>query len=39
MFLATVAPVRPGLTLVILFAFFCVMNVILFRSKIFRRKK
>ena len=39
MFLATVAPVKPGLTLGILFAFFCVMNVILFRSKIFRRKK
>ena len=39
MFLATVAPVQPGLTLVILFAFFCVMNIILFRSKIFRRKK
>ena len=35
MLLATMAPVRPGLTLVILIAFFAVMNVILFRSKLF----
>ena len=38
MFLATLAPVKPILTLIILFLFFCVMNLILFRSKIFRRK-
>jgi ESS family glutamate:Na+ symporter len=39
MLLATLAPVKPILTFVILFLFFVVMNVILFRSKIFRRKK
>ena len=39
MLLATLAPVKPMLTFVILFLFFVVMNVILFRSKIFRRKK
>ena len=39
MLLATLAPVKPVLTLVILFLFFAVMNVILFRSKLFRRKK
>ena len=39
MLLATLAPVRPWLTMIILVAFFAVMNVILFRSKIFRRKK
>ena len=39
MLLATLAPVKPMLTFVILFLFFLVMNVILFRSKIFRRKK
>ena len=38
MFLATLAPVKPILTFVILILFFCVMNVILFRSKLFRRK-
>ena len=38
MFLATLAPVKPMLTLVILVVFFIVMNVILFRSIIFRRK-
>ena len=38
MFLATLAPVKPMLTFVIFVVFFCVMNVILFRSKIFRRK-
>ena len=36
MLLATLAPVKPILTLIILFLFFVVMNVILFRSKIFR---
>ena len=39
MLLATLAPVKPILTLIILTAFFAVMNVILFRSKIFKRKK
>ena len=39
MLLATLAPVKPMLTFVILFLFFVVMNVILFRSKIFHRKK
>lgn len=39
MLLATMAPRQPGLTLVILVAFFLVMNVILFRSKIFKKKK
>jgi len=39
MFLATLAPAKPILTLIILFLFFCVMNLILFRSKIFRRKE
>lgn len=39
MFLATLAPVKPLLTLIIFIVFFAVMNVILFRSKIFKRKK
>lgn len=39
MLLATLAPQKPALTMVILIAFFIVMNVILFRSFIFRRKK
>ena len=38
MLLATFAPKEPTLTLIILVAFFLVMNVILFRSKIFKRK-
>jgi len=38
MLLATLAPVKPILTWCILLAFFVVMNVILFRSKIFRAK-
>ena len=37
--LATLAPVKPMLTFIILFLFFVVMNVILFRSFLFRRKK
>ena len=37
MLLATLAPVKPILTFVILLAFFLVMNLILFRSKIFRK--
>ncbi len=39
MFLATLAPVKPLLTLIIFIVFFAVMNVILFRSLIFKRKK
>lgn len=39
MFLATFAPKRPILTLIIFVVFFAVMNVILFRTKIFRSKK
>ena len=39
MLLATLAPVKPVLTFIILVAFFAVMNVILFRSKIFKFKK
>jgi ESS family glutamate:Na+ symporter len=37
--LATLAPTQPYLTLGIFVAFFAVMNVILFRSLIFKRKK
>ena len=39
MLLATLAPKKPILTLIILVAFFAVMNLILFRSEIFRKKK
>lgn len=39
MFLATLAPTKPVLTLIIFIAFFAVMNVILFRSKIFKIRK
>ena len=39
MLLATLAPKKPILTLIILVIFFIVMNVILFRSFIFKRKK
>lgn len=39
MLLATFAPKNPLLTIGILVAFFVVMNVILFRSKIFKRKR
>ncbi len=39
MFLATMAPSKPILTMIILFLFFGVMNVILFRSLIFKKKK
>ena len=38
MLLATLAPKEPLLTFVILIGFFVAMNIILFRSKIFRRK-
>lgn len=39
MLLATLAPTEPILTLIILIVFFAVMNVILFRDRIFRKKK
>ncbi len=39
MLLATLAPKQPYLTLIILVAFFIVMNIILFRSFILKRKK
>ncbi len=39
MFLATLAMKRPVLTLIIFILFFAVLNVILFRSFIFRRKR
>ena len=38
MLLATLAPVKPYLTLIILTAFFLAMNVILFRNQIFKKK-
>ena len=38
MLLATLAPKKPILTLIILVVFFIVMNIILFRSKIFKKK-
>ena len=39
MLLANLAPAKPELTLGILIAFFIVMNIILFRSFIFKTKK
>jgi len=39
MLLATLAPVKPILTFIILVLFFIVMNIILFRSFIFKKKK
>ena len=39
MFLATLAPVKPVLTMVIFVLFFTVMNLILFRSKIFKKRR
>ena len=39
MLLATLAPVKPVLTLIILAVFFIVLNIALFRSLIFRKKK
>ena len=39
MLLATLAPKKPTLTMVILILFFLGMNILLFRSFIFRRKK
>ncbi len=38
MFLATLAPVRPLLTMIIFVLFFTSMNVLLFRSLIFKRR-
>ena len=38
MFLATLAPTRPYLTLAIFVVFFIGMNVLLFRSKIFKKR-
>lgn len=39
MLLATLAPKKPLLTLLIFIGFFIIMNIILFRTKIFRFKK
>jgi len=39
MLLATLAPKAPGLTWIILLVFFVVMNIILFRSFIFKRNR
>ena len=39
MFLATLAMTKPILTLIIFVLFFAVLNVILFRSKIFKKRK
>jgi len=39
MFLATLAPQKPYLTMIIFVVFFLAMNVLLFRSLIFRRRK
>ena len=38
MILATLAPKKPVLTLIILALFFIVLNILLFRSYIFKRK-
>ena len=39
MFLATLAPTKPILTLIIFILFFAALNVALFRSKIFKRRR
>lgn len=39
MLLATLAPVKPVLTLILLTLFLVVMNIILFRAQIFKRRK
>ena len=39
MFLATLAPTKPVLTLIAVSVFFVVLNVILFRSFIFKKRK
>ena len=38
MFLATLAPQKPTLTMIIFVIFFLALNILLFRSKIFRKK-
>ena len=38
MLLATLAPVKPMLTMIIFIVFFAIMNIILCRSKIFRKR-
>jgi ESS family glutamate:Na+ symporter len=38
MFLATLAPTKPVLVLIIFALFFAGMNILLFRSKIFKKK-
>ena len=38
MFLATLAPQKPTLTIIIFVIFFLALNILLFRSKIFRKK-
>lgn len=38
MFLATLAPTKPYLVLIIFVLFFAGMNILLFRSKIFKKK-
>ena len=39
MILATMAPEKPSLCMIILIAYFILLNIILFRSKIFKKKK
>jgi ESS family glutamate:Na+ symporter len=39
MFLATLAPTKPYLTFIIFVLFFLALNILLFRSKIFGRRK
>ena len=39
MFIATLAPVKPVLTMIVLFAYFVVLNIVLFRSKIFKKRR
>jgi ESS family glutamate:Na+ symporter len=39
MFLATLAPAKPMLTMIIFVVFFAVLNLVLFRSKIFKKGK
>jgi ESS family glutamate:Na+ symporter len=39
MFLATLAPKQPVLTLIIFVAFFAALNVVLFRDFIFKKRK
>ena len=39
MFLAPLAPVKPTLTMIVLVAYFIALNVFLFRSRIFKKRK